>query len=146
MDANIEQPNQQDMERIATLLAYSNQMALEVGQSPFDASLDDLPRLQSLANIIRQVGSAKQQRLAFQALGMSFGQILAAQDSNYDWWMIDDIDGRDPCLRYRNTDLLVFPLTLISRRVEEGEDVQVDQLYHEITEQLHHKVKQHFDA
>ena len=146
MDTQLEQPNPQDMERIATLLAYSNQMAIEVGQSPFDASLDDLPRLQSLADIIRQVGSAKQQRLALQALGISFGQVLATQDKNYDWWMIDDVDGRDPCLRYRDTDLLVFPLTLISRRVEEGEEVRVDELYQEITDQLQATVAQHFNA
>lgn len=141
MESNIVQPTPRDMEKIATLLAYSSQMALEVGEQALDASLNDLPRLQKLTDIIQQVGSAKQQRLALQALGMSLGQILANQNSNYDWWIIDDEDGRDPCLRYLNTELLVFPQTLISKRVEDGEQFVVEELFTELLTSLNHLVQ-----
>jgi hypothetical protein len=134
------------MERIATLLAYSSQMAVEIGQQPMDASLADLPRLQILAETIQQVGDESQQRLALQAVGMSLGQVLATQDGDYDWWMIDDENGRDPCLRYLQTDLLVFPQTLISRRVEEGEAVRVEELYQQIIAQLNNVVEKQLNA
>ena len=146
MSQRVEQPSQQDMERISTLLAYSSQMSIEVGEEALDASLDDLPKLQKLTDTIQQVGSEEQQRLALQAVGMSLGQVLATQNRNYDWWMISDEDGRDPCLRYLETDLLVFPQTLVSRRIEDGESVQVAALYEDITCQLQEVVEQQFDT
>ncbi len=137
MEQRIEQPNQQDMERISTLLAYSSQMAVEVMKEPLDASLSDLQRLQTVADTIRHVDSdEEQERLAMQALGMSFGQVIASQDSNYDWWMINDDDGRDPCLRYQQSELLIFPQTIISKRAESGEPLEISALYEQITAQL----------
>ena len=137
MEQRIEQPDQQDLERISILLAYSSKMAMEVVSEPLDASLTDLQRLQAVADTIQQVNAdSEQQRLALQALGMSFGQVLATQDKNYDWWMINDDDGRDPCLRYQQSELLIFPQTIISKRAESGDALEIAALYNQITEQL----------
>jgi len=146
MEQLIEQPNSQDMERIATLLAMTSQMAVELGDQALDASLADLPRLQKLTDILMQADGLENQRLGLQAIGMSFGQLLANQNSDYDWWMVDDENGRDPCLRYLETNLLVFPQTLISRRVEDGEAVEVQALYQTITSQLQEQVEKQLDA
>ena len=53
-----------------------------------------------------------------------------------DWCAVEDEYGRDPALRYRETDLLVFPLTMISKRVEDGESVDVRELLRLLVEKL----------
>ena len=40
-----------------------------------------------------------------------------------------DAFGRDPCLRYRETALTLFPRTLLSKRVEDGEEIDVPRLF-----------------
>lgn len=138
MQQQIEQPTEQDMERIATLLAYSGQLSMDITGQALDSSTNDLPRLQQISSTLLEIEEAEQEqrRLAFQAVGISFGQVFATENSDYDWWMVNDEEGRDPCLRYRESDLLVFPQTLISRRVEEGESFNINDLYTDIKQQL----------
>jgi hypothetical protein len=45
-----------------------------------------------------------------------------------DWTMVSDEYGRDPALRYKKTDTVFFPLTMISKRVERDEPVDVNWL------------------
>ncbi len=45
--------------------------------------------------------------------------------------MAEDEHGRDPCLRYLETSLRVNPLTMISKRIERGEEVDVAWLFAE---------------
>ena len=42
--------------------------------------------------------------------------------------LVDDETGRDPALRWLQTSTLVFPMTAISKRVEQGVDVDVSEL------------------
>jgi len=43
--------------------------------------------------------------------------------------MIEDEYGRDPAIGYKKTTLLVFPQTMISKRVESGEVVDMRMMY-----------------
>jgi hypothetical protein len=45
------------------------------------------------------------------------------------WVTVQDEYGTDPALRYKTTSILVFPLTMISKRVEDGRAVEVEYLY-----------------
>jgi hypothetical protein len=63
-----------------------------------------------------------------QSLGIVLGQALA-HDSGLAWVTVRDEYGEDPALRYRNTSILVYPLTMISKRIEEGREVDVEGLY-----------------
>ncbi|GAB1258931.1 DUF3806 domain-containing protein [Aurantivibrio plasticivorans] len=139
MTAQIEAPSGADMEKIALLLACSQEIASEALGQTMDASLDDLNRIQALLD---EGIEGDQKTLALQALGMTFGQVIATQNTDYDWWIIDDEDGRDPCLRFGETELLIYPQTIISRRIEAGETVDVSALYHSLCEQLD-EVAQH---
>jgi hypothetical protein len=55
---------------------------------------------------------------------------------SYDWWMVEDEYGRDPAIRYKETTLLVFPQTMISKRVEDGVPVDVQDMYNGLCERL----------
>jgi hypothetical protein len=50
--------------------------------------------------------------------------------------MVEDEYGRDPAIRYKETSLLVFPMTMISKRVEDGEELNVIELFDGLAKQL----------
>lgn len=63
-----------------------------------------------------------------QSLGVAFGDALV-QYMRMDWVVVEDDYGRDPALRDGASALKVFPLTMISKRVEEREAVDAVELF-----------------
>ena len=64
-----------------------------------------------------------------QSLGVAFGDALAQEVPELSWVAVDDEFGRDPALRWLQTSTLVFPLTAISKRVDDGIAVDVYQMF-----------------
>jgi Domain of unknown function (DUF3806) len=48
--------------------------------------------------------------------------------------IVEDEHGRDPAIRYAETSVILFPLTMISKRIESGERVDVFDLYNGMAE------------
>lgn len=67
-----------------------------------------------------------------QSLGIVFGDALAAFLES-PWIQINDEYGRDAAVQFGEPDELLFPMTMISKRREAGEDVDVMQLFTVIT-------------
>lgn len=63
-----------------------------------------------------------------QSLGIVFGDALA-EKMQLLWVMVEDEYGRDPALMVPKTTILAFPLTAISKRIEDGEKVNVYDLF-----------------
>jgi len=63
-----------------------------------------------------------------QALGIAFGDALA-QKLMLAWVTVDDEYGCDPALNWPGTSLYSYPLTTISKRIERGEAVHVQELF-----------------
>ncbi len=63
-----------------------------------------------------------------QSLGIVFGDAIA-EKMELLWVMVEDEYGRDPALMVPKTTILVFPMTAISKRVEDGEKVDVFDLF-----------------
>jgi len=63
-----------------------------------------------------------------QCLGVTLGDAFV-QGAGLSWVMVEDEHGRDPALALHGTSLMLFPLTMISKRVEAGEKVDVYGLY-----------------
>ena len=70
-----------------------------------------------------------------QCLGIALGQVFVNK-TPLEWVTVEDEYGRDPALRYPGTTVLVFPLTMISKRVEEGRDVEVRALFATVADQV----------
>jgi len=68
-----------------------------------------------------------------QSLGVAFGDAIA-QKLMLDWVMVDDEFGRSPALNWPGSSLICSPVTMISKRVEEGERVDVYDLFEVITD------------
>jgi hypothetical protein len=70
-----------------------------------------------------------------QCLGVAFGDVLASE-LPLRWVMVTDEYGTDPTLRFKDTSLNVNALTMISKRVERDEAVNVSELLRKTREQL----------
>lgn len=69
----------------------------------------------------------KDQTYELQSLGVVFGDVLVSE-LPLRWVMVTDEFGTDPTLRLKNTTLQVNALTMISKRVERGERVDLADL------------------
>lgn len=87
---------------------------------------DDLKtKLTILTAVIDNGWVRPDETVKLQALGVVFGDILASI-VNAPWVMVEDEWGRDPCLLIdESRSVALFPMTMISKRVEAGEQVDV---------------------
>lgn len=85
----------------------------------------DLELLQTLLD--RQLVRADQVR-ELQAMGVILGDLLAA-DLDMHWVIYEDNEGRSRALRYRESDNYLFPITMIARRREAGNQTPVMDIY-----------------
>src|SRR5262249_19452992 len=92
-------------------------------------------KLRLLDAILRSNWIAPTETWKLQSLGITFGDALA-QQVGLSWVAVDDERGRDPALRYGNTSLVVFPLTMISKRVERGDAVDIYELFEGICQTI----------
>ena len=68
------------------------------------------------------------QKQELQAMGVVLGDLLAAELDMH-WVVYEDRIGRSRALRYRDTDIYLFPVTMISRRREADNDTPVSAIY-----------------
>ena len=66
-----------------------------------------------------------------QCMGVVFGDVFV-QVCGWEWRMVEDELGRDPCIKVPNSTIVLYPLTMISKRIEHGDDVDVFALFDEI--------------
>ena len=85
----------------------------------------DLPVLQKL---IDDKAFSKSQTYQLQCLGVAFGDVLASE-LPLRWVIVTDEYGTDPTLRFKDKSLNVNALTMISKRVEKDEAVNVSSFY-----------------
>ncbi|MGX6449366.1 DUF3806 domain-containing protein [Patulibacter sp. S7RM1-6] len=86
-------------------------------------------RLGTLAAILDQAGLRPDQTAELQALGVVLGDAIAAKAGGT-WVEVTDEYGTDPALALGgDLDAVVFPQTMISKRIEGGETVDLETLY-----------------
>ncbi len=123
-------PSPEALARQVLLVRELGAAHLGRGLSDDDTDLDVLQRLLDLGV------PGPEQTFELQCLGIVFGRRVVAALDGVDWVIVEDEYGRDPALRYLRTSLLVFPLTMISKRVEDGEQVRVRELFEELCVEL----------
>lgn len=99
--------------------------AIELGRRFSGDRQRDLDLLQTLLDrrLVRP-----EQTGELQAMGVVMGDLLAAE---YDlhWVVFIDEAGRSRALRYRDSDFMLFPITMISRRWSAGDTTPVADIY-----------------
>jgi hypothetical protein len=84
--------------------------------------------LQLLQNLLDKRLVRPDQTRELQAMGVIMGELLAV-DLDMHWVIYEDKLGRSRALRYKESDNFLFPMTMISRRREVGNQRAVTQIY-----------------
>jgi hypothetical protein len=66
-----------------------------------------------------------------QCMGVVFGDVFV-QVCGWEWSIVEDELGRDPCIKVPSSTIVLYPLTMISKRIEHGEAVDVFALFDEV--------------
>ncbi len=118
---------------IVKMWLLGNQVSQDVIGVEMDGTLEDLKRLQIIIES-KQIPVENTKEL--QSFGIILGKVFVNETPDYDWWVVNDEHGKDVCIRYKETSLLIFPLTIISKRIEDGELFDVVELYRLLTVDL----------
>ncbi len=84
--------------------------------------------LRWLQRLVDEKVLRRDQTYELQCLGAVLGQVLVAR-TPLRWVVVEDQHSRELALEYPNTSVIVFPVTMISKRIEDGRDVDVVPLY-----------------
>ena len=76
-----------------------------------------------------------EQTYELQCMGIVLGDVFV-RELGMTWVMVEDEYGRDPAVKLGSSSIILFPLTMISKRVEEGEDVDVFDMFNSLAEQV----------
>jgi len=105
-------------------------------------------KLELLDIIIKSNWIQKDEKYKLQCLGITIGDALV-QALNFTWVEVEDEYGTDPALKLGDSSLILFPLTMISKRIEKDEKVDVFELFEKIklkVNELKDKVEKNFCA
>jgi len=102
-------------------------LANRVGRRLSGVTERDLETLQKIIDL-RWVDT--EDALTQQAMGIVFGDLLASE-LNFDWVVYRDRAGRSRALRYRDREIYMFPVTMLSRRLSARAPVFVRELFDE---------------
>ena len=133
MDQVISVPDEEWVTYISKMWLLGSQIAKDVTGQEMDGSMEDLVRLQTVVDS-GNVPIENTQEL--QSLGVVFGKVFVNETPDYDWWVVEDEYGKDACVRYKETSLLIFPLTMLSKRIEDGDKFDVYELFHGLRQDL----------
>ena len=142
-DQKIEPPNEKDIENIAMGVVHAGQVIEQALGEDLTGKRADVALIQ---RVLDQGVVEPEATYTLQALGLAFGRAFLGEHADYDWWMVEDEYGRDPAIRYKETSLLVFPMTMISKRVEDGEEVDVAELFDGLARQLADLIREGVDS
>jgi hypothetical protein len=132
-DQKIEPPTEKDIENIAMGVVHAGQVIEQALEEELDGTHQDLELIQ---RVLDQGLVEPEATYTLQAFGLAFGRVFLNEFPDYDWWMVEDEHGRDPAIRYKETSLLVFPMTMISKRIEDGDPFDVCELFDGLAKQL----------
>jgi len=114
-----------DEQRLGVQRAVVPRYLDDDGRKKYETAAGKLGTLRALleANVFRA-----DQTYELQSMGIVLGDVFV-QDMGFHWVIVEDEYGRDPAIRYAETSVILFPLTMIAKRIEAGEKVNVFDLY-----------------
>ena len=92
-------------------------------------------KLNLLDVILKSNWIDKNEILKFQYLGITLGDVFV-QDMNFIWIQIEDEFGIDPAILLPDTTIRLFPMTMISKRIENGESIDIYEFYKGLKEKI----------
>lgn len=126
-------PTRADLERLATQRAPIEKY---LGDEASRKNYATVPgKLGLLRALIEQRVFKPTQTYELQCMGVVLGDAFV-QQLKLEWVMVEDSSGRDPAVRVPKRSIIVFPLTMISKRIERGEAVDVFDLFNGVADDI----------
>ena len=88
-------------------------------------------KLKLLNTILQSDWIGKDETNKLQCLGVTLGDVIV-QKCGFRWVEVEDDLGTDPALKLLDTSIILFPVTMISKRIENGETVNIYDLFERI--------------
>jgi len=106
-----------------------------------EEELDDFHKTGKTLQIIQKYLDEKkftaEQTEELQSLGYAFGDYIQYKYPDFQWEIVIDEYGKDYALKYANTTINIFPVTMIAKRVEDGEeDFNVERFLQALLKQI----------
>lgn len=127
----------EDLKRLEDQRAIVTRYLDEDGLKKYKTSAGKLGTLRALLDAS---AFSPEQTYELQSMGIVFGDVFV-QQMGFHWIMVEDEHGRDPALKYQDTSILLFPLTMISKRVERDETVDVFDLFNGVAGLAREKIE-----
>jgi len=137
-EQKISAPQKEDIAQIAAQWAVIEHYLSAESKETYKTSAGKLGLLRALltAKVFK-----KEQTYELQCMGIIFGDLFV-QEMGMEWIIVEDEYGRDPALRIPRTETIIYPLTMISKRVERGEEVDVFELFNGVAAKIDELKKQ----
>jgi hypothetical protein len=121
----ISEPTPEDLQHLAKQRAFIEGYLADASRDAYATAAGKLGLLRALleAKVFRP-----DQTWELQSMGIVLGDALA-QELGLRWVMVQDEYGRDPALAVPGRSVLIFPLTMVAKRVEAGQPVDVFDLF-----------------
>ena len=141
MPATISIPTDAETDHRLLRLAELNRLVVET----FGRSLAGGPSdVELLQRVLDENVYDVSDTFELQTVGLALGDAIRS-GLGLHWVMVEDEHGRDPALGWKQTSLLVFPLTMVSKRLERGERVVLEVLVDALERDLPGIKGQHLD-
>ena len=98
--------------------------------------LDDIPTLQSLLDA---QPFASGDEASLEVLGAAFGDVIAVA-LGFDWVVVTDEQGSDFAIKHPTKMVLAFPRDMIVKRVENGDELNLTDLYLGVVAKLREQI------
>lgn len=121
MEQRVEAPNEEDLARVERQRNWVRGHFEPESQPLYD---DYEHKLRLLDTILQNRWIEPTETWKLQSLGITLGDAFV-QRCGFEWVSVEDQYGRDPALRLPGTSIILYPLTMISKRIEAGESVDV---------------------
>jgi Domain of unknown function (DUF3806) len=116
-----------DMERIVRPIIEAEMLVKETIGCQLNGTPNDLKLIQ---RVLDSGFIEREAAYPLQTLGMAFGRIITNTHLDYSWCLFEDGADMEPAIQYRGAaSLLIFPRTLLSKRVKSHGTVDVIGLY-----------------
>jgi hypothetical protein len=132
VEQRVSKPTDPELTQLETQRSWVRDHYDEAARTQYD-TLDGKLRL--LQAILDAGWIEPTETLKLQSLGVTLGDALA-QEMGLEWVTVEDEFGQTAALRFPGTTVLAFPRTMISKRVERGERVDVKNLFLGICDDL----------
>ncbi|MBI2422979.1 MAG: DUF3806 domain-containing protein [Candidatus Hydrogenedentes bacterium] len=92
-------------------------------------------RLLFIDSVISQQLLSAEMVYEWQCLGIIFGDALADR-LGLEWQVVEEEGFRDPCLVAPGTTIVLFPMTMLSKRIEQGDNIDLHHFFDGLCEQV----------